>query len=376
MWGRSVTITRLGGFDIKIDASWLVIAALIVWSLSTGYFPQVLPDASRDAWFIAAVIAMLGLFASLVLHELSHSVVARMHGLGIRGITLFLFGGVAELEDEPASPVIEFRVAVVGPLASLLLAALSWSAATGVAALGLGELSEAILRYLAGINLTLALFNMVPAFPLDGGRVFRAYLWHRSGDLLEATRRATRLSAGFAWLLIVLGGLALVSAGAAAGIWPILLGVFLLALGRASYRSVEVSAYLDGRRVSALMTRDAVTADPDQTLAELVNRVFLAHGVSFVPVVENGRVLGYVDMPLVRRIDRENWATTRVDDVVEASAPDNTVSPDLRAGELLAKMSRGGRRKFLVVRDGRLDGIVTLSDVARHLDVSRSVAQP
>lgn len=374
MWGRSIKVTELGGFDIKVDASWLLIAALIIWSLSSGYLPDALPEASEAALLIAAVVATLGLFTSLVLHELAHSIMARRLGLKINGITLFLFGGVAEMDSEPSDPKVELQVAIVGPIASLALAGLFWSSVLVASIAGVGPIVITVLGYLAAINLTLAVFNMVPAFPLDGGRVFRAFLWQRSGDLVSATRRAAAVSAVFAWGLIGLGALAMFSAGPAAGLWPILVGVFLLALGRASYQQVEMKQAFTGRLVADLMTKQAIAAGPDQTLAEVVNLVFLAHGISFAPVEEDGVLLGYVDVHLIRRIDREHWATTTVDDVMENVSPQCAVPSDLPAQTLLERMAQFKRRKFLVVDDRALVGIVTLSDVTGYLDVSRQIA--
>lgn len=376
MWGRSFKVTELGGFDIKVDASWLLIAALIIWSLSSSYLPEALPDASQPTLLIAAVVATLGLFTSLVLHELAHSIMARRHGLKINGITLFLFGGVAEMDTEPSDPTVELQVAIVGPIASLALAGLLWSALLSARILDLGPIVTTVLGYLAAINLTLAIFNMIPAFPLDGGRVFRAVIWQRSGDLVSATRLAAAVSAVFAWGLIGLGALAMFSLGPAAGLWPILVGLFLLALGRASYQQVEMKQAFAGRRVADLMTQQTVVTRPDQTLAEVVNQVFLAHGISFAPVQEHGVLLGYVDVHLLRRIDREHWATTTVDDVMENVSPDCAVPSDLPAQTLLERMGQSQRRKFLVVDDRALVGIVTLSDVTGYLDVSRQIASP
>lgn len=375
MWGRSIKVTELGGFDIKVDASWLLIAALIIWSLFSGYLPDALPDASEPILLIAATVATLGLFSSLVLHELAHSVMARRHGLKITGITLFLFGGVAEMESEPSDPSVELQVAIVGPIASLALAGLFWSSVLISQIVGLGPIVITVLGYLAAINLMLAVFNMIPAFPLDGGRVFRAVLWRRSGDLLSATRRAAAVSSVFAWGLIALGVMAIFSAGPAAGLWPILVGLFLLALGRASYQQVEMKQTFTGRHVADLMTRHTFDARPDQSLAEVVNRVFLAQGISFAPVVEDGTLLGYVDVHLTRRIDREHWATTTVGDVMENVSSECAVASDLPAQTLLDRMAQFKRRKFLVVDDGALVGVVTLSDVTGYLDVSRQIAR-
>jgi Zn-dependent protease/CBS domain-containing protein len=344
-------VARVAGFDVKIDASWLIIAALIVWSLSTGYFPSLLPASRPSALLGVAVVAALGLFASLILHELAHSIVARAHGLKISGITLFLFGGVAELESEPADAGVELRVAIAGPIASLLLAAAFWSVAVMAQLSGLGPVPVAVLHYLATINLVLAVFN-----------------------LLAATRRAVAVSAIFAWALIAFGVLAMFGAGAAAGLWPILVGTFLLAIGRASYRQQEMRHLAQGRSVADLMTRNPIVARPDQSLAEVVNRLFLLRGISFVPVVEDGELQGFVDLPLIRRIDREHWATTHVDDVVERVSDDYAVPPDMPLTTLIEKMTTSGRRKFLVVDGGSLAGVITLSDISAHLAVARQIA--
>lgn len=374
MWGKSVRLTKLAGFDIKIDASWLIIAALIIWSLSTGYFPGLLPGVATPTLVLAATLSMLGLFASLVLHELAHSVVARHYGLKIDGITLFLFGGVAELATEPADPGVELRVAVVGPLASLALSVVFWSGAVAAGFLGLGEVIASVLVYLAVVNLVLALFNLIPAFPLDGGRVLRAVLWRSSGDLLAATRRAAAVSVAFAWALVGLGILAVFSAGPAAGLWPILVGLFLLAIGRATVQRVEMQHLTAGKTVADLMTRRPVTVRPDQSLADVVNQVFLANGISFAPVIEDGDLLGFVDLAMIRRIDREHWEATKADDVVEAPSGGYVVAPGLPVDELLKKVSGSGRTKFLVMEDDRLVGIVTMRDLVAYLDISRQIA--
>jgi Zn-dependent protease len=366
-------IARVGGFDIKVDASWLLIATLIVWSLSTGFFPAELPSAGPSTFLAMAVVAMLGLFGSLILHELAHSVVARRFGLQISGITLFLFGGVAELKSEPVSGTSEFWIAIAGPAASLCIALAFWIGARLAGLAGLPEPALLVLSYLATLNIVLALFNLLPAFPMDGGRVYRAWLWSRSGNLLTATRRATAVSTAFAYGFIALGLVAAFSGVAASGLWPVLIGLFLLATSRATLAQQETAAALDGRTVADLMTRDPWTAGPDQSLAELVNRVFLEHAISFAPVVESGTLVGYVDLQMVRTIDREHWATATVDDVIESVGADNTVSPEMPGLELITRIMKTGRRKYLVTDAARLVGVITLSDLLAFLSVSHAV---
>lgn len=376
MWGPAMKIARIRGIDIKLDASWILIATLIVWSLATAYFPADLPGAASATLLASAIVAMLGLFASLVLHELAHAEMARHFGLRVSGITLFVFGGVAELPSEPESGASEVWIALAGPVASLCLALAFWLCGQLADGLAAPAPLRMVLDYLGLINLILAVFNLLPAFPMDGGRVLRAWLWIRSGDLLAATRRAARVSTVFAYGFIGLGLLAVVKGTLAAGLWPILIGLFVLTTSRTALMQLETSTALNGRTVAELMTRHPWAAHPDQSLSNLVNRVFLYHGISFVPVVENGTVLGYVDLQLVRKIDRENWTTTTVEDVLECVDPANTVPSRLPGVDLMARMMKTGRRKFVVVDNGRLMGVITLSDVMAYLGVFRDVAAP
>ncbi len=374
MWGRPVTIASLAGFDIKVDASWLIIAGLIVWSLASGYFPQALPDAASDMHLVLAVAAMLGLFASLILHELAHALMARRLGVPTAGITLFLFGGVAELQGEPGTPSAELRIAIVGPLASMVLAGLFWACGHVAATMFNAPPAVALFGYLAFINLALAVFNLVPAFPLDGGRVFRAILWARAGNLLKATRQAVTISSIFAWLLFALGVMSLFSGQVTGGLWPILLGLFLLAVARGTLTRMENEGALDGLKVADLMTAHPIAAAPDLTLEALASGVFLANAISFAPVMEEDVLLGSIDTRVIRRIDRENWATTTVEDVFENLSDAMIVKPSNKGAALMATMDRTGRRKFLVVEDKRLVGVITLSDLARYLAVSKELS--
>tara|TARA_R110002049_G_scaffold188402_2_gene356854 strand:- start:62781 stop:63905 length:1125 start_codon:yes stop_codon:yes gene_type:complete len=374
MWGNSLKIARLQGFDIKVDASWLLIAALIVWSLATAYFPTQMPDAQMPTLLVMAVGAMLGLFASLILHELAHAIIARRFGLQVSGITLFLFGGVAELQSEPLSGKTEFWIAIAGPVASLCVALAFWVCAHLANLLGAPAPLGAVVSYLALLNLVLALFNLLPAFPMDGGRVLRAWMWARSGDLLSATRRAVTISTAFAYGLMALGLYTAFSGAIAGGLWPVLIGLFLLAASRSALVGLETEVALDGRSVANLMTPNPRTVDPDLSLSALVNQVFLKYAISFIPVVENGVLLGYVDTKIVQKIDREHWTTTKVEDVVENSSDDNTVAHDMTAMDLMKQIAKTGRRKFLVVDASGLVGVISLSDMIAVLNVSKDIS--
>lgn len=376
MWGKSVRIARLSGFDVKVDASWLLIASLVIWSLATSYFPAEVPDAVPVAHFAMAFAGLAGLVASILLHELAHSIVARAQGVRVSSITLFLFGGVAEIEGDLPTPLTELWIAIAGPVASLGLALCLWFGARLADFAGPFDAGVvAVLSYLSTLNLILALGNLIPAFPLDGGRVLRAILWMRSGDLVGATLRATRLSVAFSVFLIFLGLFSAFSGDPAGGLWLVMIGLFLLSTARLSASEVQLAAALQGRTVADLMSRDTYTVRPDQSLSELVSQVFLDHGVSYAPVIEEGVVLGYVDTHMVRRIDRDNWTTTVVDDVIESITDENSVSPDLPGRDLLDRICRTGRRKFMVVVGTRLVGVVTLSDLVSYLNVAEELRQ-
>lgn len=372
MFGHSVKLFDLFGFEIKVDASWLLIAALIVWSLASGYLPQVLPGLGPGAYLALAIAAMLGLFGSLILHELAHSLVARHYGLGIGGITLFLFGGVAELVDEPKSAGSEFWIAIAGPVMSFVLAALFGLAAMATGAEGI---VGTILAYLASINLVLAVFNLLPAFPLDGGRVLRAWLWHRSGDMLEATRKASGAGAILALGLMGLGLFSALSGGGIGGLWLVLIGFFVLNASRGTYQRLLMQDSLRGRRVAELMTPDPWTATPEMTLSELADRVMLAHAVSFAPVVEQGRVIGQIDAARMREVAREDWATTRVAETMAPLTDADLIAPRMTAEEALQRLSDGPQRKLIVAEGRRLRGILSLRDLMGHIAVVQALGR-
>ena len=370
MFSNAVKLVSISGFDIKIDPSWLIIAALIAWSLSQHYFPSDFPDQSGATYLTMAIAATLLFFASLLLHELAHAVVARRFGLPIGGITLFLFGGVAEMEAEPKSPKVEFLVAVAGPVMSVSLSLgflfLSWVAAF----VGGLVVIVKVLSYLAIINLVLAAFNLIPAFPLDGGRIFRAYLWYRYQNLLRATKFATQSGMIFAFALMGLGVLALFQGFLVSALWQILIGGFLLAAARSSYQAQLVKVVFAKKSVSDLMQKDPITVHPDVMLSTFVDQVLLLRGLSFVPVVDDGVLLGHIDKTTLAGIDRENWTNTKVGDVFAGLDTGATVAPDMPVEELLKEIAKRRQRKFLVVRENELVGVVSLSDVARHMELS------
>ena len=252
MFTRSFPLFSIFGFRISVDLSWFVLAVLIVWSLATGLFPESLPERSAQTYYLMGTVAALGMFASIVFHELAHSLVARIYGIKIAGITLFIFGGVAELEDEPPTPKSEFLVAIAGPISSVVLGGAFYLIAI------LFETSSppevlAVLSYLTVINIVLAVFNLVPAFPLDGGRMLRAALWWRQGDLRKATRLASLLGAALGIALMAFGAYNSFQGALIAGMWQILIGYFVFNAAGNARRQTEIIERLRGVNVSQLM---------------------------------------------------------------------------------------------------------------------------
>lgn len=368
MFGRKLTLFRLLGFEVGLDLSWLLLALLVTWTLAIGYFPAELPGLAPGTYWWMAVLGALGLFFSIVFHEFSHSLVARRHGLGISGITLFVFGGVAQMEGEPDRPKTEFLMAVAGPVASIVLAGLFWLfAALGQQAGGPATVIT-VLAYLAWINLLLALFNLVPAFPLDGGRMLRAALWGWRGNLRWATAVASRSGNVFALVLMAFGGVQLVTGNVIGGMWMFLIGLFLHNAAAASYQQTLLREALAGMPVARMMIPHPVTVPPDLTLAELVEDYFYRHYFKMFPVVDaSGRLLGAVSLRDAKEVPRERWADTRVADILQRCTRANTIDPRAPALEAMTRMNESGLSRLLVAEGDRLAGIIALKDLLRFL---------
>jgi Zn-dependent protease/predicted transcriptional regulator len=369
MFSNAIQLFSINGFKIRLDPSWFIIAALVIWSLSQQYFPSILPGASQTTYFIMSLVAMLCFFASLLLHELAHSVVARSFGVEIKNITLFIFGGVAELESEPQSATAEFTIALAGPAMSLSLAFGFWVLAQVSSIAYPAEAPTLVLSYLALLNLILAIFNLVPAFPMDGGRVLRAYLWHRSGDILSATETAAKSGRTFAYLLMAFGLWSLFQGAVVTGLWQLMIGGFVLMAARSSYQTQLARLAFDHKSVRDLMTENPITVGPEVTLSEFVNKIMLQSGVSFVPVVDAGMLLGHMGPAVLSAIDRENWGSIRVGDVFSGLDDASAVAPDVSVQDLIALIGKTGRRKFMVVDDHKLLGVISLSDLSHYLQV-------
>jgi Zn-dependent protease len=358
-----LTLFRLFGFGVRLDLSWVVIALLITWSLAEGLFLRQYPDLSGLTHWIMGVLGAVGLFASIVFHEFCHSLVARRFGLQMKGITLFVFGGIAEMAEEPRSPKVEFLMTAAGPVSSFLLALvfyLLWLLGKNLA---WADPANGIVGYLAFVNLLLAVFNLLPAFPLDGGRLLRAALWHWKGDLQQATRTATRIGAGFGIALVVFGLVNALGGNLIGGLWYFLIGLFLRGAARMSYRQLLFRLAFEGKTVSSLMDPDPDTVPADISLRRVVEKHLPRHPDKIFPVVDDGRLAGCLTIAQIKKIPRGEWGERLAGENISSCPKAAVIDPDAEVLEAMSRMKTSGLNSLLVIDGQKLVGTLALSDI-------------
>jgi Zn-dependent protease/CBS domain-containing protein len=368
----TLSLGRIAGVKVGINWSALAIVALIVVGLATDLLPNEYPNRSTVAYVAAALVAAVLFLASLLAHELAHAIVARRNGVEVESIVLWLLGGVAQLEGEPRTPGADFRIAVVGPLTSLALGAVFAAIGAIAAALGAGGLAVGVLAYLAGTNILLAVFNLIPAAPLDGGRVLRAALWRRSGNREAAAVTAARAGRFVGFAMVGLGLLQTLLTGTFSGVWLALIGWFLISAATAEEQQARMGARLSGVRVADVMTRDPVVADGTMTLHDFVDRLAMSHQFSSYPLVDRGgRLTGLVTLNRVRAVPTSRRPDTRLQDIACPPEDVPTARPDEPLTALLARM-RGctDGRAVVVDEPGRVIGIVSSTDISRALQLA------
>ena len=363
-------IARVMGIPIYLHFSWLIIFGLIVWTLSTGYFPAQYPDLPASSNWAKGLVASLLFFVSILLHELGHAVVALRHGLRTRSITLFIFGGVAQLEKDPRDGRAEFWMAAAGPLVSLALAGLFYACA---ALPFVGPSAAAVARYLALINLILALFNLVPAFPMDGGRLLRGALWGSMGKT-RATRIATGAGTFFAFLLIFAGVFSLIRGDSLGGLWYILIGWFIKDASAASYQQVRLDETLRGVTVRDAMVEAVVTVPSTGSVAEAAREQFMRTGYGGYPVTRGDAVVGLLCLKDVLRLSAEEREATSVQGAMRPLTDGIVTEPDAPLPVAIARMAQAGTARLLVMHGDRLVGLLTMSGVIRRLKVREELA--
>jgi Zn-dependent protease/predicted transcriptional regulator len=375
MFGKRIRLFKLLGFEVRIDLSWIIIAVLITWSLSKGLFPFQYKGLSVSEYWTMGVVGAVGLFISIILHELSHSLVARRYGMPMKGITLFIFGGVAEMSDEPSSARAEFMMAIAGPLSSVLIGLLFY----GIYTIGIHSAWSrpitGVLNYIFYINILLAAFNLLPAFPLDGGRVLRSVLWGIKQDLRWATRISSTLGEAFGIFLIITGVLHILGGDFNTGMWWALIGLFLHSAAKGSYQQLLTRKALEGEPVRRFMEPHPVTVPPSITIAAFVEDYVYRHHYKMFPVVSHDRLIGCIKTRQVKEIPREDWGSKTVGEIAAQCSPENTIEAQEDAVNALSRMNQTGQSRLMVTENSRLVGILALKDLLEFLSLKVELEQ-
>lgn len=369
-----IRLFTVKGIDIILDYSWFIIFALVFVSLSAGYFPTVFPGQPVQTYWAAGLLATLLFFLSVILHELSHSFMALSAGMQIREIRLFIFGGMARMSEEAADPKTEFKIAIVGPLTSFGLAIIFWLILLALT----GEqpwMFVEIFRYLAFINVALGVFNLIPAFPLDGGRVFRAFWWWKKGSIVDATRLASDWGKGFAIALMIFGAIQIFAGALVGGIWLIFIGMFMRGIAEASFQDVMLRKSLEGIRAEDIMVRDIVTAPADLPVSRAIADYFLRYGFRGFPVTSNGNVRGVISLPHIKNLPESEQTTKTVGDVMAPLDPEMIIPPDAPLSEALRRMSEKNLDRLLVMRGDKMLGMITETGLLRFVEIKRALGE-
>ncbi|ADP69468.1 peptidase M50 [Rhodomicrobium vannielii ATCC 17100] len=374
MFAARFNLFTLLGFRVVIDVTWFFLAFYLVVTLASRYFPGVVPHQNSYMYVVMGIAGAAGLFLSIVLHEMAHAYTARRFDLPVGDITLFIFGGVAEIRQEPQTPRAEFWVALMGPVASVGLAALFY--ALMVESGPAHPAASGVFSFLALANTMLALFNLAPAFPLDGGRILRSLIWWRTGNL----RRATRISAAggsvFGAFLVVTGLLQLVNGNMMGGTWLLLIGLFVAAAASQARGITNAAENLRGVRVDDLMERNPVTVAPDLTVERLVRDTIYPQNRKFVVVTEASRAFGFIGPEQIRRVPESQWSETYVRAITEPFTFGTVVSPTATAFEALRKLQANSCRHLAVLEGTTLLGTVSETDFLNYVTLREELALP
>lgn len=363
----SFVLGRLLGIEIGIHISWIFIFVFLTWSLAVGYFPQegVLPgQTALSYWFLGAV-SSIALFLAVLAHELGHSIIAQRNGIPVKSITLFIFGGASNISRDAESPGAEFRMAISGPLVSFAL-----SAGFFTLYFGFGQQANAlsaVLLYLGQVNLVLGTFNLLPGFPLDGGRVFRAAVWRITGDETKATRIAAGAGQALAYMFIF-GGIALAFVIGISGVWLALIGWFLASAASASYQQTIVSESLSGVTVGTVLQAGVITTDPDSTIEQAMS-LMLGHSQRALPVISSGDLVGLITLADLKHVERKYWDSEKISGIMTPATALKTVTPANDLTMVMEIMRETGYNQLPVVDNGKFLGLVSRADLINYLKI-------
>lgn len=367
----SFRIFRIAGIDINVHISWLIILVFLTFSLATGWFPITYPGSSTAIYYLLGLIASILLFASVLLHELAHSFVARSRGLHVRNIVLFIFGGVSNIEQEPQTPGVEFSMAFVGPLVSLLIGVVCYGLFFLVR--GTHSLFVPILSYLALMNIILGIFNLLPGFPLDGGRVLRSIIWKATGNFQTATNITTFVGQAFAYLIILWGIFLFFAGNAFNGLIIIFTGWFLLTSAQSARSQSVLETAFRGVKVDQIMNTNVMTVPANISLQKLVDEYFLPRGLRSVFVMQGDQLAGLIALSDIRHVPRDQWPQTPVGFAMIPLERLHTITPQQNVKDVLPLMTGQDVNQLAVVQDGQLVGVLTREGILRSLEIQRSL---
>jgi len=370
---RSFKLITILGIPVTVSLSWFIIFGLVVYTLAAGYFPVAAPEISPPLRLLMALISAVLLFACLLAHELSHSYVAKMNKLPISGITLFVFGGVAHLTREPDDPGVEFKMAIAGPIMSFILGIFFYILTSTLYSFGAPKFLFSITDYLAYLNFGVGIFNLLPGFPLDGGRILRSLIWRLSGDLRRATMISSSLGKGVAYILIGLGFLGIFTQNFLSGLWFIFIGLFLNEAAELSYRQVLIKRFLTGLKVRDLMTRNVVSVPAEIRLSDLVEKYFFKYRFASFPVVSDDTLLGLITFHGIKEVPRGEWYQRSASEVMLQLREDLLIHEDEEIASALQKIAGNSVGRLLVIDDDRLIGILSQRDIVKLLEYRAGV---
>ena len=369
----SLRLGKIAGIDIYTHLSWFIILVLLTWSLASGWFAQLFPGWATTTYWIVAFISALLLFGCVLVHELAHALVAQASGLTVRNITLFIFGGVAHVEEDMKRPGVEFRVAIAGPIASFLLAGVAFLLVLPLR--GSGASAEAALDYLAVANFLLGAFNLLPGFPLDGGRVLRSIIWKVTGNFKKSTRIASSVGQAFAYVFILLGIIGFFTGNFFNGLWVVFIGWFLLSAAQTASTQVELQSALQGVSVGQVMDPRPFAVPANISVQKLVDQYFLPLGLHSAPVTQGEYLAGLITLSDIARVARERWSYTPVGHVMRGLQQVYVATSKQPLQEVFQMMDAQSINQVPVVEDGRLVGLLSREAIIRYLQVRQSLQE-
>ncbi len=361
------------GFEVTLDFSWFLLAFLVAWTLAVGYFPFTFSGLSKLTYWLMGIAGAVGLFFSIIFHELCHSLVGRRYGLPITGIQLFIFGGVAQMSQEPPNAKTEFLTAVAGPISSFVLGYIfyllyhlgltfHWPAAV-----------NGVLHYLSFINILLAIFNLLPGFPLDGGRIFRSILWGWKNDFKWATRIASIWGQGMGYVLIIFGIFLFLRGAFISGVWMFLIGFFLKNSAQSSYQYFLIQEVFHNDKIRNYTKTNSVTVSSHTSLQSLVDDYFHKHYYKMYPVVDNENLVGYVSLDEIKGHERDNWQRVTVKDIMQPCTPDILIDVNKSVIQALQQMTTEKQARLIVTENEKLYGIISMRDLTHIIAMKMEI---